>query len=53
MDSKKYEEAKLEVLHDIWEIAKKSPEHGNALMDLIGEEAYIQISKLRGESSDG
>lgn len=53
MESKRYEEARIEVLHDIWEIAKKSPEHGNALMDLIGEDAYIQISKLRGEPSNG
>lgn len=28
-----------EVACDILEIAKKSPEHGNALMDIIGEDA--------------
>ena len=41
----KYEEAYNEVIKDIWNIAKKSPEHGNALMDILGEELYVKISK--------
>ena len=29
-----------EVINKIWDIAKMSPEHGNALMDILGEPTY-------------
>lgn len=29
----------------IWDICKVSPKHGNAVMDLIGDEAYINVTK--------
>lgn len=35
---------KKEVLDAMWDIAKKSPEHGNALMDFIGDAAYQVLS---------
>lgn len=31
---------KQDVIDKIWDIAKNSPEHGNALMDLLGEARY-------------
>lgn len=34
---------KQEVIDKIWDIAKISSEHGNALMDLLGEERYRYI----------
>lgn len=37
---------RLEVMEDIWNICKKSPEHGNAVMDIIGEEAYKEVSEI-------
>lgn len=49
----KYSNIEREVANDIWEIAKKSPEHGNALMDLLGISTYETISKIatyEGES---
>lgn len=33
-----------EVYNLIWCIAKLSPEHGNALMDILGDEKYTEIS---------
>lgn len=41
-----YSNIEREVANDIWEIAKKSPEHGNALMDLLGLSTYETISKI-------
>ena len=35
------------VAKEIWEIAAKSPEYGNALMDLVGEEIYNKIMILQ------
>jgi hypothetical protein len=40
------EEITMEVAQKIWNIAKISPDHGNALMDLIGEEAYKKVMRL-------
>jgi hypothetical protein len=37
---------RLEVMDDIWNICKKSPEHGNAVMDIIGEVAYKEVSEI-------
>ena len=38
---------KREVLDALWEIAKKSPEHGNALMDFLGDERYNALCLSR------
>lgn len=35
---------KREVLDAMWDIARKSPEHGNALMDFLGDEKYQILS---------
>lgn len=35
-----------EVAEMIWDICKISPKHGNAVMDLIGDEAYIDVTKV-------
>ena len=37
------------VAKEIWNIAAKSPEYGNALMDLLGEEIYNKIMILQRE----
>ena len=42
-----YSDIEREVANDIWNIAKKSPEHGNALMDLIGRSTYETISTIK------
>lgn len=34
---------KAEIAKKLWDIAKISQEHGNALMDLIGYEGYYQV----------
>mgnify|MGYP001237650712 FL=1 len=39
----------IEVAKEIWNICKKSPEHGNAVMDVIGEEAYEKVMKLQSK----
>ena len=36
---------KQEVINKIWEIAKLSPEHGNILMDIIGDDAYNLVMR--------
>lgn len=42
--SEKVNEYKLKVAaNKIWDICKESPEMGNAVMDLIGEEAYQRV----------
>lgn len=43
----------MEVANLIWDIAKISPEHGNALIDIIGEDAYAKVMKLQKEDEDG
>lgn len=40
----------VEVAKLIWKIAGKSAEHGNAVMDVIGEDAYLNVMKLQRES---
>lgn len=39
----------IEVAKEIWNICKKSPEHGNAVMDVIGEEAYVNVMHLQSK----
>ena len=41
---------KVEVAKLIWEIAGKSAEYGNAVMDLIGKEAYEKVMELQKEN---
>lgn len=41
-----YEQVKEDVINKIWDIAKISPEHGNALMDILGVDLYNQIASL-------
>lgn len=48
-----YSNIEREVANDIWEIAKKSPEHGNALIDLLGISTYETISKIATYSENG
>ena len=40
----------VEVAKKIWEIAGISAKHGNAVMDIIGEEAYERVMKLQKET---
>lgn len=47
-----YEEITQEVAEKIWNIAKISADHGNALMDLIGEETYVKIMKMVGSNHE-
>lgn len=45
--SENVNEYKLKVAaNKIWDICKESPEMGNAVMDLIGEEAYQRVMKF-------
>lgn len=37
------------VVNMIWDIAKISPEYGNALMDVLGDDVYEKIGKLTNE----
>ena len=37
------------IAKEIWNIAAKSPEYGNALMDLLGQEIYNKIMFLQRE----
>lgn len=37
----------IEVAKAIWDICKKSPEHGNAVMDVIGDQAYQKVMELQ------
>ena len=39
----------IEVAKLIWEIAGRSAEHGNAVMDVIGKDAYKNVMKLQKE----
>ena len=41
---------KVEVAKLIWEIAGKSAAHGNAVMDVIGEDAYRNVMELQKEN---
>ena len=40
----------IEVAKLIWEIAGKSEKYGNAVMDIIGEDAYKNVMKLQKEN---
>lgn len=37
----------IDVAKKIWQICKESPEHGNAVIDLLGEETYNEIMRLQ------
>lgn len=37
------------VIDMIWDIAKISPEYGNALMDVLGNDVYEKIGKIANE----
>lgn len=41
-----YEQVKEDVINKILDIAKISPEHENALMDILGVDLYNQIARL-------
>lgn len=46
-DLRKNELAMLYVVaNKIWKIAGISPEYGNAVMDLLGEETYKKVAEL-------
>ena len=38
------------VIDRIWDIAKISPEHGNALMDILGDENYNYVMRNHSQS---
>lgn len=40
----------VEVAKLIWKIAGKYAEHGNAVMDVLGEDTYRNIMELQRES---
>ena len=40
----------IEVSKLIWEIASKSEKYRNAVMDIIGEDAYKNVLKLQKEN---
>lgn len=42
--------AKVEVAKLIWEIAGRSAEYGNAVMDILGEDAYLNVMDLQRET---
>ena len=42
-------ETEILIAKEIWNIAAKSPEYGNALMDLLGQEIYNKIMILQKE----
>ena len=48
--SKKNNSIEHDVAKRIWDIAKISPEHGNALMDLLGNELYTKISLMQNNN---
>jgi len=41
------EKIQVEVAQKIWDIAKISPEHGNALIDVLGDEVYNKITRMQ------
>ena len=42
-------ETEILVAKEIWKIAGKSSDYGNAVMDLLGEEIYNKIMTLQSE----
>lgn len=51
-ESCSYQRNKIDaiVAKEIWSIAAKSPEYGNALMDVLGEEIYNKVMILQREA---
>ena len=47
-----YNEAFNDVIEKLWNIATISPEHGNALMDILGSDRYQTIGKLHDKKTD-
>lgn len=45
-------ETKVDVAKRLWEIAAISAEHGNALMDLISYESYVNVMSLVREDRE-
>lgn len=45
------ENIKIDVAKKIWEIAAISSAHGNAVMDIIGEEAYLNVMRLQSKEN--
>lgn len=43
-----YQEAFTECIRDIVSIMRKSPEHGNAMMDILGETRYNNVLFING-----
>ena len=37
----------VDVARRIWNICKLSPEHGNAVMDLLGEDLYKRLWRFK------
>ena len=48
-EKRKKQYIKIDVAKRIWKIAGLSPEHGNAVMDILGEEAYQKVMHLQKE----
>lgn len=42
----------IDVAKKIWAIADISPEHGDAVMDVIGEDGYKNVMKLQAANPD-
>ena len=38
--------ALIETATKIWDIAKISPDHGNAVMDILGQDTYMKVSEI-------
>ena len=38
--------ALIETATKIWDIAKISPDHGNAVMDILGPDTYMKVSEI-------
>ena len=50
-DHATYSEIEQDVANKIWEIAGISPEHGNAVQDIIGSDAYELITRIKTTNS--
>ena len=44
-------DVETDVAKKIWDIAKVSPEHGNALMDILGDVVYVKIARMANASN--
>ena len=45
-DANPTQETMVDVANRLWSVAQISAEHGNALMDIIGDNAYNTVMKL-------